>query len=197
MLPRFRQGCRRRRSLLRIRHRRSSKRRQSIFEKVKRLRAHGERMNLACRGKPAHRLPRPGPRGYGRKKNLNLFAGSGIDRLQVHRDQQRQRGNLARAHSGGERVLVTQVHHFPVRRFAVVSVNRADPQALPQLGESPQHRRFCKLAAQPFARLFRRHRSFFVQQLPQLHDQRGHAVPGGFLRRALPVPFRAQRKHKR
>jgi hypothetical protein len=52
------------------------------------LRIHREGVDLLRSGQAAHCLPDPRP-GSGRgKKDLDLFAGGGVDRLQVHGDQQ-------------------------------------------------------------------------------------------------------------
>jgi hypothetical protein len=62
--------------------------RQTIFQEVVRLRIHREGVDLPRSGQAAHCLPDPRP-GSGRgKKDLDLFAGGGVDRLQVHGDQQ-------------------------------------------------------------------------------------------------------------
>lgn len=69
------------------RHRGLGELRQTIFQKVVRLRIHREGVDLPRSGQAAHCLPDPRPGSDRGKKNLDFFACGGVDRLQVHRDQ--------------------------------------------------------------------------------------------------------------
>ena len=149
-------------------------------------------MDLARGGQAAHRFPHPRARGDGGEEDLDLLAGGGVHRLQVHGDQQRKSGDLGGGAAGLERPAVTHALHLPARRLAGFPQDRGNAQGLPQLAQGAQHRGFGKLAAQRLPRLVSGHGARLLQNLPQLQHQGRDFVPGGFLRSMLPVRIAAQ-----
>jgi hypothetical protein len=85
--------------------------------------------------------------------------------------------------------------HLPARRLTGFPQHRGNAQGLPQLAQGAQHRGFCKLAAQRLPRLVGGHGARLLQNLPQLQHQGRDLVPGGFLRRMLPIRIGTQAKH--
>ena len=162
------------------------------------VRVHRKGMDLPGRGQAAHRFPHPRTRRHRGEENLDLFAGGRVDRLQVHRDQQRQGCYLGGRRGGRQRRAVAQAEHFPARRLAAfLGVCRADAQSLPQLAQAAQNDGFGQLAAQGFAGLGGREHAVLIERLPQFQHQRGDLMARGFLRSMLPVRIGAQGKHKR
>jgi hypothetical protein len=154
-------------------------------------------MDLPCGGQAPHRFPYPRARGKGREKNLDLLARGGENRLQIHGNQQRQGGYLPRGGSGCERIAVPYPEQLPANRLRLGCEYRADAQALPELVQRPQHRRFGHLAPQRFAGLGSAERTLLVQRFPQLQHQGRDFVSGGLLRSLLPITIRAQAEHVR
>jgi len=76
---------------------------------------------------------------------------------------------------------------LPLRRMASVREHRSDPQSLPKLAQAAQYGSLGELSAQRFPGLGSAQHTVFVQRLPQLQHQGRDLVPGGFLRRMLPV----------
>ena len=153
-------------------------------------------MELARGRQAAHRFPYPRARGHGGEEDLDLFARRRVHRLQVHGDQQRERGYLGGGAGGFERRAVAHAKHLPTCRLArFFRQHRADAQGLPKLAQGAQHRGFGELAAQGFPSLVGGECAFFVQNLPQLQHQGRDLVAGGFLRSMFPVRIGAQGKH--
>jgi hypothetical protein len=167
---------------------------QTALDEVVRLRVHGKGMDLPRRRQAAHRFPHPRARSQGRKKDLDLFARRGIDRLQVHGNQQRDRRYLGSGAARGQRLAVPHPHQLPTSWLALRSERRADAQRLPQLAQGAQHRGLGKLAAQCLPGHGGGQCALLVERLPQLQHQRRDLVAGGFLRRMLPIRVRAQGK---
>jgi hypothetical protein len=128
-------------------------------------------MNLPCSGQAAHRFPHSRTRGHGGKKDLDFFARSGVDRLQVHGYQQRERGHLRGTGGGCERIPMPDTQQLPLRGLACVREHRADAQCLPKLAQTAQHGCLGELAAQHLPGLGSAERTFFVQRLPQFEHQ--------------------------
>jgi hypothetical protein len=113
---------------------------QAVFQKVIGLRVHGQGVNLPRGRQSAHCFPHPRARGDGGEENLDLLAGGGVHRLQVHGDQERERGDLGSGAAGLERPAVTHAQHLPARRLTGFPQHRGDAQGLPQLAQGAQHR---------------------------------------------------------
>ena len=80
--------------------------------------------------------------------------------------------------------------------LAVLAVDRANAQRLPQLGEGTEDGGLGELAAQRFARLGRCQSALLVKQLPQLQHQGRDLVARGFLRSMFPIRIGPQREHR-
>jgi hypothetical protein len=76
---------------------------------------------------------------------------------------------------------------LPLRRLASVRKHRSDPQSLPKLAQAAQYGSLGELPAQRLPGLGGAEHAVFVQRFPQLQHQGRDLVPGGFLRRMLPV----------
>jgi hypothetical protein len=168
---------------------------QTAFQEVIRLRIHRKRMDLPRGRQAAHRFPYPRTRRHRGEKDLDLFARSGVDRLQVHGHQQRKRGHLRGAGGRRERVPVPHAQQLPLRRLTHVPVHRADAQRLPQLRQATQNRGLRQFAPQRLPGLGSTDDTFFVQRFPQLEHQGRDLVARGLLRRMLPIRVRAQAKN--
>jgi hypothetical protein len=152
-------------------------------------------VNLPRGSQAAHRFPHARTGRYRGKKDLDLFARGGVDRLQVHGYQQRKRGHLRGTGGRCERIPVSHAQQLPLRRLARFPMHRANAQCLPELGQRAQNGSFGDLAPQDLSGLGSAERAFFVQRLPQLKHQGRDLVPGGFLRRMLPIRIGTQAKH--
>jgi hypothetical protein len=149
-------------------------------------------MDLTRGRQSAHRFPHSRAGGDGREKDLNLLAGGSVHRLQVHGDQERERGDLGSGAAGLERPAVADTQHLPACRLTGFAQHRGNAQGLPQLAQGAQHRGFGQLTAQRLLGLGGGHGARLLQNLPQLQHQRRDFVPGGFLRSMLPVRIAAQ-----
>ncbi len=84
---------------------------------------------------------------------------------------------------------------LPPGRLACFPINRANAQCLPELRQSAQNSSFGDLASQDLPGLGGAEGSVLVQGLPQIEHQGRDLVPGGLLRRMLPIRIGAQAKH--
>jgi hypothetical protein len=84
---------------------------------------------------------------------------------------------------------------FPPGRLARFPVGRADAQSLPKLRQSAQNSSFGHLAPQDLSGFGGAECAVLVQCLPQIEHQGRDLVPGGFLRRMLPIRIGTQAKH--
>jgi hypothetical protein len=152
-------------------------------------------MDLTCRGQAAHRFPHPGTRRHRGEKDLDLFAGGGVDRLQIHGYQQRKGGHLRGAGGRGKRLPVPHAQQLPLRRLIRVPIDRADTQSLPEFRQTAQNRSLGQLAPQRFPGLGSAEYTLAVQRFPQLEHQGRNLVARGLLRSMLPIRIRAQAKN--
>jgi hypothetical protein len=123
-------------------------------------------VDLPGSGQAAHRFPHPRARRDRGKKNFDFFARGSVNRLQVHRDQQGQGGDLSGARGGREGITVAYAQKLPSGGIARSGKHRADAQPLPQLAQAAQNRGFGELAAQLFPGLDRCQRPILFQGLP-------------------------------
>jgi hypothetical protein len=74
-------------------------------------------------------------------------------------------------------------------------IHRANAQSLPELGQGTQNRSLGDLAPQDLSGLGGIECAVLVQRLPQIEHQGRDLVPGGFLRRMLPIRIGTQAKN--
>ena len=171
--------------------------RQRSLDIEKRLRLHLDHRQLPGRRQPANYFSHLRSRCQGRQKALGIVRRRGNHRLQIYRNQHRQRGDLRHTDARIHRLLVPRLEWFPQRFLTFRLIERNYSQRRPKLMQRAQHGCFGEFLAEFLLNFCSGQHPALFQQLPNVRDKRRDAVCPGSAGSVLPIAVAAQGIHKR